>query len=221
MALSDMTHSGHSVGDGNGIILSVDSTICDLLQRPARELIGRSYLEITHPDDRAANARQIAALPEGQAPIVVRKRYLRCDGAAVPVDVAISRFTTSERQGRLVGTVRWRPEAAPRATPERLWHSARRVEALSDLRKQLLGPDLFPDHPMTILLRTYIAEMEGRTVTAAELARELELVGPLFERWLAALTARGLLDPAPRPDAPIQLSAAGLARLEQLLGAAS
>ena len=38
---------GHSLSDPNGLLLTMDQTVEDLLQRPLSELVGRSYADVT------------------------------------------------------------------------------------------------------------------------------------------------------------------------------
>ncbi|WP_242098052.1 PAS domain-containing protein [Sphingomonas sp. CROZ-RG-20F-R02-07] len=220
MVSQDVVRSGHSVGDGNGVILAADANVCDLLQRTEIELIGMSYLQITHPDDLPANIRQIDALPSGAAPITIRKRYLRRDGSAVPAEISVSRLGNGPGVDRLVATVKWRAVAAATPRPDQLWRTARKIEALSKLRKEVLGAELFADHPMGVLLRTYVAEMEGRSTTPEQLAIDLGASPILVARWVTALTTHGLLDRAAGPAEPFQLSDSGIARIEHLLAVA-
>ena len=51
VAKRDAMLIGHSVSDAHGQILAVDHAICELLHRSEAELIGTSYVVITHPDD--------------------------------------------------------------------------------------------------------------------------------------------------------------------------
>jgi PAS domain S-box-containing protein len=54
-------------------------------------LIGRTYHEMTHPDDRPEGEALVKALDAGQIPYVQReKRYLRKDGSFVWVNVTVS-----------------------------------------------------------------------------------------------------------------------------------
>jgi PAS domain S-box-containing protein len=55
------------------------------------ELIGKTYLEVTHPDDRAASHPLLEALDCGRIAYAQReKRYLRKDGSSLWVDVSVS-----------------------------------------------------------------------------------------------------------------------------------
>jgi PAS domain S-box-containing protein len=56
-----------------------------------KDLLGKTYLEVTHPDDRAQGEVLRKALDDGQIPYVQReKRYLRRDGSSVWVNVSVS-----------------------------------------------------------------------------------------------------------------------------------
>jgi PAS domain S-box-containing protein len=55
------------------------------------ELIGKTYVAMTHPDDRSEGEALVKALDAGQIPYVQReKRYLRKDGSFVWVNVTVS-----------------------------------------------------------------------------------------------------------------------------------
>ena len=74
---------GHSMSDANGLLLTMDPAVESLLQRPLHELVGKSYAEITHPDDRARNVDQIKRLLPGDGIVKIRKRYLRPSGTPI------------------------------------------------------------------------------------------------------------------------------------------
>jgi putative nucleotidyltransferase with HDIG domain/PAS domain S-box-containing protein len=72
----------------SGVIVALNDSYCDLLARGRPELLGRSPLEFTHPDDVAASQELIARLSAkpgfgGQ----LEKRYVRSDGQTVWVRV--------------------------------------------------------------------------------------------------------------------------------------
>lgn len=63
------------------------------------ELVGRTYAEMTHPEDRAGDVDLVRAIDAGERPFVRReKRYLRRDGSPVWVSVTVS--TLKDEQGR-------------------------------------------------------------------------------------------------------------------------
>ena len=69
-------------------MLKVNSSFCRMLGYSESELIGRSYTEITHPDDIAANLAGSRQLTSGEISVFrMEKRYLRKDGAVVWADM--------------------------------------------------------------------------------------------------------------------------------------
>jgi PAS domain S-box-containing protein len=70
--------------DAQGRYLQVNEKLREILGRPCEELRGRSFLELTHPDDREPDAPWHAALWRAELDsYAVQKRYVRNDGQAV------------------------------------------------------------------------------------------------------------------------------------------
>ncbi len=207
---------GHSVSDADGRILTMDRALCDLLQRPERVLVGMNYADFTHSGDVVRNRSAVDALTIGQGPLRVRKRYVRGDGTLVWCEVYVSRLQ-SGAVGRLVGTIHRIGQGEQAEGPERLWHAAREIAKMMQLRRAELGDDLFADHAWGILLQTYLAEAEGRLIRAEELADATTMTAGMAERWLNALEAKGYIDRDCRESGIVQLSHAGVARVERLL----
>jgi DNA-binding MarR family transcriptional regulator len=202
---------GHSLSDPNGLLLTMDQTVEDLLQRPLSELVGRSYADVTHPDDRVRNIDRVTMLAPGAGPVCIRKRYLH-----------VSRLDRGLEAGRLVGTL-YLPQAkaltaVPNVVmPERLWQVALKVDRSLHRRREQLGDDLFGDHAWLVLVQIYLAEAEGRMIDATTLGALALLDPSRTHRWIGALAEKGLVE---RPDCSagvIQLTATGLARTETLL----
>ncbi len=65
-------------------LLKVNSRFCRMLGFSESELVGRSFTEITHPDDRAANLVGTRQLASGEiSSFHMEKRYLRKDGTVL------------------------------------------------------------------------------------------------------------------------------------------
>lgn len=65
-------------------LLKVNSAFCRMLGYSEADLVGRSYLEVTHPEDRAANLLGTQQLAAGTiSSFRMQKRYIRRDGALV------------------------------------------------------------------------------------------------------------------------------------------
>jgi PAS domain S-box-containing protein len=68
----------------DGHFLQVNAALCALLGYTEAELLARTFHDITHPDDRAADLEQAEQLLSGTIPsFQVEKRYLRKDGTTV------------------------------------------------------------------------------------------------------------------------------------------
>ena len=76
--------AGIMVSDSNWRYVRVNKAFCDLLGYSAEEIIGRTPLDLSHPDDRAATREAMRALATGASTGVLReKRYLRKDGSTL------------------------------------------------------------------------------------------------------------------------------------------
>ncbi|WP_262028125.1 PAS domain-containing sensor histidine kinase [Microvirga sp. Mcv34] len=87
----DQAVVGIELVDSNGLLLDVNAAVCALLGYARDELIGRSFEEIVHPEDRPrvlALAHQLMAreIPSYR----IEKRYLRKNGATAWVRVTSS-----------------------------------------------------------------------------------------------------------------------------------
>jgi diguanylate cyclase (GGDEF)-like protein/PAS domain S-box-containing protein len=67
-------------------VVRANEALCELLGRPAAQVVGRSMIEFTHPDDRARSVAKVRAIIHGdEEPLV--KRYVRADGTTVAARV--------------------------------------------------------------------------------------------------------------------------------------
>jgi diguanylate cyclase (GGDEF)-like protein/PAS domain S-box-containing protein len=75
----------------DSMMLEVNPAMCRMVGYPAEELVGRTFLDITHPDDRQPNEDTISGVVTGMDRWVeVDKRYLHSDGHVVYVHVIVS-----------------------------------------------------------------------------------------------------------------------------------
>jgi PAS domain S-box-containing protein len=68
----------------------VNQRYCDLVGRPREDVLGRSLLELTHPEDRARNAALFQHLVDSGEPFAIEKRYQRPDGQLIWVHNHVS-----------------------------------------------------------------------------------------------------------------------------------
>lgn len=208
---------GHSISNADGIILAIDEPVATMLQRRRDQLIGISYISITHPDDLALNLTKVAALRLNGQSTRIRKRYIGGKGDIITMEVQVSRLAGSDG-GQLVGTLSTVDDMTDHEpSPHRLWRRARDLLDIVRARDELLGADLFADHAWTILLLTYVAEAEGRIASMAMISDHLSLSPATIARWLRVLQSKALFEPIlPGIDA-LQLTQIGIDRVERLL----
>src|SRR5262252_2711399 len=85
--------------DLDGIITAVNPRICEITGYDRDELLGRTIVNVTHPDDLAGDAALFAQLVAGAFPSYRRqKRYVRKDGEIRWIDlwVTLIRDATGE-----------------------------------------------------------------------------------------------------------------------------
>ena len=68
----------------SGRILRANRKLCDMLGYAAEELLNKTFLEVTHPDDRGTNLDYFQRRQQGELDgYSLEKRYLRKDGSVV------------------------------------------------------------------------------------------------------------------------------------------
>jgi PAS domain S-box-containing protein len=73
---------GFALVDVSGSWLTVNKALCELVGYPESELMTRTYWDITHPDDLAADLDNVERLLRGETThYQMEKRYLRKDGS--------------------------------------------------------------------------------------------------------------------------------------------
>ncbi|MEX2486065.1 MAG: PAS domain S-box protein [Nitriliruptoraceae bacterium] len=93
---------GVAVLDDAGRFLAANARLCDMLGRSEEELQGLTTLDVTHPDDIAADLDFGARIRvAGTSPQTLEKRFLRSDGAIVwgQVSATMLRGTVADRTG--------------------------------------------------------------------------------------------------------------------------
>jgi PAS domain S-box-containing protein len=111
----------------DGRLLMVNAALCRMLGYAETELLGRTYLDLTHPDDRGRVATLVEEMARGERDAMdVEKRYVHRDGSSVWVHVTSSLVKDGSGQPlyRILVvqdiTGRKRAEQALQASQERL-----------------------------------------------------------------------------------------------------
>jgi len=205
--------AAHCVSTLEGIILNADHGFLDLLRRSEAEVVGCSYKHITDPRDLQRSAQMLTLLEDGAAPVRLQKRYLRPDGSSIAANLLVTRFSNPDR---LISTLFWQEKDRP-LPPARLWAAALRLTTVLQMRKECFGSDLGNDPIGFILLCVYLAEAEGRSVSLEAIASSAGLPLQTAGRWIKALQGRGLLEIEGLDAASLQLTQAGLSKMEAML----
>jgi len=150
--------------DAQGRMIEVNAMICQILGYGLDELLGRSYLEITHPDDREDDRTVMEELWKGAvSSYVAEKRYLAHDGR--PVWVRITSSLARGEEGEPLYRVSVVEDiTARRKAEEDLQQAARALQALNETLEQRVRE------------RTALAEQRARQLRAlaAQLVRAEE-----------------------------------------------
>ena len=217
--------SGHILVGSDGQLLSIDRGFSEIMHTPPEALIGRFVLDVTAPADHAECSAAIARLWATRQPFEIVKRMVRGDGSLVWVENTVSIVDHGRDEELLVATITPIPQVtAPRA-PALLLDCARLMTDLREDRAAIFDSSLFPDTAWDVILGAYIAEAEGRAITASCLAETIGISQARADRWISVLIAQDAIEVETRqhdPHAPksFRLTAATHARLEDHLARA-
>jgi PAS domain S-box-containing protein len=107
-----------------GHLLRVNRRFCEMVGYSEQELLGRHYLEITHPDDRSFNTESIQPFLRGETDeYTIEKRYVRKDGSSIWVLLTATLMRDAER----------RPQRILAMIPD--IHARKQIEMLSQCQK--------------------------------------------------------------------------------------
>ena len=77
--------------DADGRFLRVNQKYCEIVGYTREELLERTFQDITHPDDLAAELERYTPLMRGELPSYsLEKRYIRKDGSLVWIELIVS-----------------------------------------------------------------------------------------------------------------------------------
>jgi two-component system cell cycle sensor histidine kinase/response regulator CckA len=77
--------------DGSGLYIRVNAAFAALFARNVESFVGRSFIDLTHPDDRARDQRLLGELAKSSdQQMTIQKRYLREDGSTIFARTAVT-----------------------------------------------------------------------------------------------------------------------------------
>lgn len=212
---------GHVVLDQQGAIIEADDGFETLLMSPVAKLRGRNVLSFTAPADRQECTQAIAGLRTTGRPFDITKRFIRQDESILWVRNSVSRMTIQQTE-LIVATCTPVLPVVRRRTPGALLDSAHLHAAMVRARNNVGDPLLLSGASWPLLLEVYIAEAEGRLVSASTLGDHLGQSWAASQRWINALVGADVLEVEignPAPDAPktYRLTSGTVERLEEYL----
>ena len=178
----------------DGRVLEVNDAVCQILQRPASELIGGAIGAVTHPDDLDTDLALLGEVLTGtRSHYAIDKRYLRPDGSVVPCELHVS--AVRDEHGDPIAVIRQildvtaREEATTqlRSANEALLRSNAELERFAAVASHDLRGPLHTARGLLDLLGTRVALPEGSLEAAV-----FDRAGRQLERLAA--TVDGLLD---------------------------
>jgi two-component system cell cycle sensor histidine kinase/response regulator CckA len=188
---SAFTHAatGIAIADVEGRLISVNKAYSALTGYPESELIGRRYMDITHPDDLAAQTSATAELIAGRrTSLVLEKRYIRKDGAVVWARNSVSRQVIGDAVSLVAIcediTERKRAEADRQLLQEQLLH-AQKMEAVG----RLAGGIAHDFNNLLTVILGYGAMIRRKLPPDGELTADIDQVLTSAER-AASLTSQ-------------------------------
>jgi PAS domain S-box-containing protein len=100
-ALFDRSRFGMAITDENGHYLAVNEAFERLVGYTAEELLGRTWMELTHPDDISRNLELHALEGSRSERFRLEKRYVAKDGGIVWVDLSVAMLPVDAEGHRL------------------------------------------------------------------------------------------------------------------------
>ena len=89
-----------------GKVVRANAKMCELTGCSLDELVGHSFMEWTHPDDRADNLEKYRRLARGEVDVyTTEKRYIRKDGSVIWVRVTSSVLPSPGEPPRTLATI--------------------------------------------------------------------------------------------------------------------
>jgi PAS domain S-box-containing protein len=124
--------SGMCVTGLDGRYLRTNAAFCRMVGYPERELLGTPWVELTHPDDRAASLQMMERLLEDPAQVdETEKRYLHSNGTVVWARIRISQVRDCEC-GQMYFIVHVEDITESRRAREALRESEERFRVMAD-----------------------------------------------------------------------------------------
>ncbi len=172
-----------------GRFLRFNETFCVILGYPRTELIGKTFSEVTHPEDLAADLAQFGTLTRGESSsYTMEKRFIRKDGTSVWAHMTVSlQFDAARKPTYCIKIIQdidvlKRAEQALRESEER-FRSTFENAAVGIAHEDLTGRFLRFNETFCAILGYLPTELIGKTLSEVthpeDLAADLAKFGAL------------------------------------------
>ena len=102
----ELSGVGQTQADIDGTITRANMKFCDLLGYSADELLGKSFFELTHPDDREDNRMVLEPVIEREVDeATFEKRYIRKDGSHIWARVTTTLLKIGDDPPRFIASI--------------------------------------------------------------------------------------------------------------------
>jgi PAS domain S-box-containing protein len=116
----------------SGLLIRVNRKMCEITGYPEAELLRKTLLEITHPEDRSVHSENYQRLLRGDiSDYRLEKRYLRKDGSVVWVNVNVAAIR--DAAGHVIRTMGTIEDITERKRLEAQFLQAQKMEAIGKL----------------------------------------------------------------------------------------
>jgi diguanylate cyclase (GGDEF)-like protein/PAS domain S-box-containing protein len=96
-AVFQQTPTGTAIVDLKGRFVAVNPKLCEITGYSAEDLMSRTFVEITHPEDLERDLEHVAELMAGRSErYSIEKRYIRRDGSLVWVELNVALVRTED-----------------------------------------------------------------------------------------------------------------------------
>ena len=217
-----MVNIGHVIINDAGELVGIDEAFCAMMHTSLSAIAGTPVLDVTAPADRAECEAAIRRLRATGNPFVITKRFLRGDGSLLWVRNSVSMAGRADGSSVMVATVEPILEPTSERGPATLLDAARFLIRSRGDRGDICDTALFSDPGWDAILSCYVAEAEGRPMTATGLAETIGHTPSVIARWIAALIQHDVLEvetrrPSADSEKAFRLTSATHRKLEAYL----
>jgi PAS domain S-box-containing protein len=170
-----------------GRFLRVNRKFCELTGYSEAELLDMTYLDLTHPEDRARNEAEIAKVLNGEQDMwSIEKRYVHKDGKTIWVAVNGTLLRHNEKPQCLVANIvditeRKSYEAAMQAQREALRNLAAEIAQTQEKERRQIADDLHDQIGQNLVLaKMKLGELNA--LSSGQFAPAIEHVRALVDQ---------------------------------------